>query len=125
MRTLESVYWYGAKLLRDNQASFTIDQNDPYELESPPSRPDAIEAVLDYMQRNSIETLTGETSIFIRPGYTFRICRGIVTNFHQPASTLILLVAAFIGNDWRAVYDEALKNDYRFLSYGDSSLLIP
>ena len=77
------------------------------------------------MRGNGLETITGETSIFIKPGYTFRICKGLITNFHQPASTLMLLVAAFTGKDWRTIYGEALKNDYRFLSYGDSSLLIP
>ena len=125
MRTLESLYWYGAKLLQNNKAPFFITQHDPYTTNTPPNRDDALKAVLDRMKADGLQSLTGETSIFIRPGYTFRICQGLITNFHQPASTLILLVAAFIGDDWRKVYDEALKNDYRFLSYGDSSLLIP
>jgi S-adenosylmethionine:tRNA ribosyltransferase-isomerase len=77
------------------------------------------------MEENDTDTIIGETSIFIKPGYQFKICQGLITNFHQPASTLMLLVAAFSGNDWRKIYDEALKNDYRFLSYGDSSLLLP
>ena len=71
------------------------------------------------------ENLVGETSIYIMPGYRSRLCTGLITNFHQPGSTLILLVAAFIGHDWQKVYQEALNNDYRFLSYGDSSLLLP
>jgi S-adenosylmethionine:tRNA ribosyltransferase-isomerase len=125
MRTLESVYWYGAKLLRDDQAEFTITQHDPYELDPAPALTDALGAILKRMDLTGTDHLTGETSIFIRPGYTFRACKGLITNFHQPASTLILLVAAFIGNDWKNVYEEALKNDYRFLSYGDSSLLLP
>jgi S-adenosylmethionine:tRNA ribosyltransferase-isomerase len=69
--------------------------------------------------------LIGHSSIYIYPGYDFKICEGIITNFHQPGSTLILLIAAFIGADWKKVYQEALQNNYRFLSYGDSSLLIP
>jgi S-adenosylmethionine:tRNA ribosyltransferase-isomerase len=81
--------------------------------------------VQQHLTRTNTEELIGETSIFIRPGYHFRVCRGLITNFHQPASTLILLVAAFIGEDWKRVYHEALEKDYRFLSYGDSSLLIP
>ena len=84
-----------------------------------------IEKVLNKMDSDQKETLVGETSIYIMPGYRFRICTGLITNFHQPGSTLILLVAAFIGTDWKKVYQEVLNNDYRFLSYGDSSLLLP
>jgi len=82
-------------------------------------------AIKKHIEITHQDFIRGETSIFIKPGYRFRICKGLITNFHQPASTLILLVAAFIGNDWQKVYNEALQNDYRFLSYGDSSLLIP
>jgi S-adenosylmethionine:tRNA ribosyltransferase-isomerase len=77
------------------------------------------------MTRKNIHTLIGNTAIYIMPGYTFRICQGLITNFHQPGSTLMLLVAAFIGDHWKTVYEAALKNEYRFLSYGDSSLLLP
>jgi S-adenosylmethionine:tRNA ribosyltransferase-isomerase len=77
------------------------------------------------MEETRQETLTGDTSIFIKPGYQFRVCHGLITNFHQPASTLILLIASFIGKDWKQLYDNALKNGYRFLSFGDSSLLLP
>jgi S-adenosylmethionine:tRNA ribosyltransferase-isomerase len=125
MRTLESIYWFGVKLLQDKNAAFVIDQNDPYRQAGNASPAEAIAAVKKYMDDRGLETVAGQTSIFIKPGYRFRICKGLVTNFHQPASTLILLVASFIGNDWKRVYDEALKNDYRFLSFGDSSLLIP
>jgi len=124
MRTLESLYWFGAKLLEDPNSEFRICQRDAYTLPQP-SPEEAIKAVAEYMSRNQLDTLVGETSIFIRPGYTFKVCNALVTNFHQPASTLILLVAAFVGEDWKKIYDEALKNDYRFLSYGDSSLLMP
>ncbi|MBA4055128.1 MAG: S-adenosylmethionine tRNA ribosyltransferase [Marivirga sp.] len=126
MRTLESLYWYGTKLLKDPEAAFTISQNDPYVVTGTlPPREEALHAVLDLMDKKRNDIITGETSIYILPGYTFRVCQGLITNFHQPGSTLILLVAAFIGNDWKKVYDNALMNQYRFLSYGDSSLLLP
>ena len=124
MRTLESVYWYGAKLLSDPESEFIISQQDAYTLR-PTARNEAIQAVLRVMDKHQADHLTGETSIYIKPGYSFQICQGLITNFHQPGSTLLLLVAAFVGNDWRKIYEEALQNDYRFLSYGDSSLLLP
>lgn len=125
MRTLESLYWFGAKLLLNPDSEFKISQYDAYTLPHQPLREEAITAVAEYMDRNQMENLIGETSIFIKPGYSFKICKALITNFHQPASTLILLVAAFVGEDWRKVYDEALRGGYRFLSYGDSSLLMP
>ncbi|HEX8039708.1 MAG TPA: S-adenosylmethionine:tRNA ribosyltransferase-isomerase [Chryseosolibacter sp.] len=124
MRTLESLYWFGSKLLQDPQSEFNISQTDADTLPQPP--PDeALAAVADYLERSRLQDLVGETSIFIRPGYKFKVCKALITNFHQPASTLIMLVAAFVGEDWRKIYEEALKKNYRFLSYGDSSLLIP
>lgn len=125
MRTLESLYWFGARLTHDPDDEFRITQEDPYTFSNPPAPSTALKAVAHYMDTRSIDHLIGETSIYIRPGYSFKICNALITNFHQPASTLILLVAAFVGDDWRKIYDEALRNDYRFLSYGDSSLLIP
>ena len=125
LRTLESIYWYGVKLIRDPSAEFDLDQQYAYTQQDPPKAADALEAVRYHMQTYDIETITGETSIYIVPGYRFRLCHGLITNFHQPSSTLILLVAAFIGDDWKRVYEEALAHDYRFLSYGDSSLLLP
>lgn len=125
MRTLESLYWFGVKLLEDPGCKFTITQQDPYLKRKLPSREEALITILAYMEDRNVSTVTGRTSIFIYPGYEFKICNGLITNFHLPASTLILLVAAFIGNDWQKIYDEALHNNYRFLSYGDSSLLIP
>jgi S-adenosylmethionine:tRNA ribosyltransferase-isomerase len=125
MRTLESVYWFGVKLIADENAPFVIEQDFPYESKNSVTKKESIEKVLGFMQRHNLETLTGETSIFIKPGYQFRVCKALITNFHQPASTLILLVASFVGPDWKKIYEAALKNDYRFLSYGDSSLLIP
>lgn len=125
MRTLESLYWFGAKLLQDPHQEFRIHQQDAYAFENPPRTDDALKAVLAHMEQTQTDTLVGETSIFIRPGYSFKVCKALITNFHQPASTLILLVAAFVGHDWKKIYEEALRNEYRFLSYGDSSLLMP
>jgi S-adenosylmethionine:tRNA ribosyltransferase-isomerase len=125
MRTLESLYWYGVNLLKNKDAVFSITQHEPYENDSNATRAEVLGALLSYMDEAGIDSLTGETSIFIMPEYRFRMCDGLITNFHQPGSTLILLVAAFVGDDWKKIYDEALKNDYRFLSYGDSSLLLP
>ncbi len=126
MRTLESLYWFGVKLLNDPHAQFSITQNDPYQHTQPlPDKGTALRAVKNFLDQHSIDSITGATSIYIYPGYTFRICKGLITNFHLPGSTLMLLVAAFVGDDWRRIYDEALNNQYRFLSYGDSSLLLP
>lgn len=126
MRTLESLYWFGVKLLQNPQATFRITQTDPYTHTRPlPTAHQALQAVAQHMDNNNTDLITGETSIYILPGYSFRICQGLITNFHQPASTLILLVAALIGPTWKQVYTEALQKNYRFLSYGDSSLLLP
>ncbi|MBX2963610.1 MAG: S-adenosylmethionine:tRNA ribosyltransferase-isomerase [Cyclobacteriaceae bacterium] len=126
MRTLESVYWFGVKLLTNENADFVIDQHFAYQAHhNLPDKKEALLAVKHYMMRNNLDTLVGHTSIYILPGYTFRICQGLITNFHLPGSTLMLLVAAFVGDRWKDIYREALSNHYRFLSYGDSSLLIP
>ena len=122
MRTMESVYWYGVKLL-NYQSDFFIDKRDSYTFKSV-DRITALEAVLNHMEKTGVSQMGGQTKIFIYPGYQFQICDGLVTNYHLPRSTLILLVASFIGEDWKKVYQSALENDYRFLSYGDSSLLL-
>ena len=124
LRTLESLYWYGVKLIKNRGNDFDIKQQEPDLHEDFPTATEAVTAVGSYMDAQNKSSITGHTSIYIVPGYTFRICRGLITNFHQPGSTLILLVAAFAGPDWRKIYNEALDNGYRFLSYGDSSLLI-
>ncbi len=124
MRSLESLYWFGVKLLQGKE-TFFIEKLFPYNQAETISEEASIQAILDYMEARNIEQLIGETEIFIFPGYQFRICKGIITNFHQPDSTLILLVAALVGEDWKRIYDFALENNFRFLSYGDSSLLIP
>lgn len=125
MRTLESLYWYGVKLMLTPDAAFTITQHDPSRLSGSISRADSMQAILNYMDARQLDTISGTTSIFIYPGYQFRMCGGLITNFHQPGSTLMLLVAAFVGKNWTEIYRQALENQYRFLSYGDSSLLLP
>jgi S-adenosylmethionine:tRNA ribosyltransferase-isomerase len=123
LRVLESIYWFGCKLERDKNAEFNVTQTDAY------GKVEAIETrkslgnVIERLSNKA--SIGGRTSIYIYPGYNFHLCDALITNFHQPGSTLMLLVAAFIGKDWKRVYDEALSKDYRFLSYGDSSLLIP
>jgi S-adenosylmethionine:tRNA ribosyltransferase-isomerase len=123
-RTIESLFWYGVKLLQHPEAKFKITQWEPYEVsaEKRPSVRTALQAVLDYMKRNKLEVLQGETQIIIAPPYQFKLVDVLITNFHQPKSTLLLLVAAFYGDKWRAAYDFALEKDFRFLSYGDSCL---
>ena len=125
MRTLESLYWYGVKLLQDPTSLFHIEKLYPYQSKSMVSLKESMQAVLDYMENHNLSVLSGDTEIFIFPGYKFMVCDALITNFHQPGSTLILLVAALIGDDWQNVYDHALQNHYRFLSYGDSSILFP
>ncbi len=126
MRSLESLYWYGVKLLSGTDTDFHVTKLFAYENEAKNiSVTEALQAVLQYMNYKQLAQIHGNTEILIMPGYKFKMCKGLITNFHQPDSTLILLVAAFIGDNWRKVYDYALKNNFRFLSYGDSSLLLP
>lgn len=124
LRTLESLYWYGVMLQANSDAEFIINQDRPYlkdQIEMEFSQ--AIEKVYAKMERDQVNELIGETSIYIIPGYTFKSCEALITNFHQPGSTLMLLVAAFVGTDWKEIYELALQENYRFLSFGDSSLL--
>ncbi len=124
VRTLESLYWYGVKLLEGKGEDLKIEKLIPYEnRRSLPAAKESYAAILTYMNEKSLETIMGTTEIFIFPGYEFKIVKGLITNFHQPGSTLILLIATILGEDWKRVYSEALTNEYRFLSYGDSSLL--
>jgi S-adenosylmethionine:tRNA ribosyltransferase-isomerase len=125
MRTLESLYWFGVALLRNPDAAFVIEQSTAFEAPTQlPSKQEALQAVMDCLERRQWTELFGSTQIYITPGYTFRICEGLITNFHQPGSTLMLLVAAFTGGQaWRDIYSTAMAEGYRFLSYGDSSLL--
>jgi len=123
MRTIESLYWYGVKL-HGNECGFMISKDDPYRYEAIPKEM-ALRKVLDEMKKKGLDKIGGETEIFIYPGYKFQICDGLITNYHMPGSTLILLVAAFVGDKWKSIYESALNFNYRFLSYGDSSFLFP
>jgi len=123
MRTLESLYWFGVRLHHEKD-DFYIRKDDPYKMDAI-DKHTALQKVLHYMDEQKLNQLGGQTEIFLYPGYAFKMCNGLITNYHMPNSTLILLVAAFVGDDWRKIYQEALDKDYRFLSYGDSSLLIP
>lgn len=128
MRSLESLYWLGVKLLQQPEATLQnlhIDQWFAYDAVDTPEASAALQALLAFMDKHHTNHLHASTQIIIAPGYNFRICNGLVTNFHQPESTLLLLVSALIGENWRKVYQHAIENGYRFLSYGDSSLLLP
>ena len=125
MRTLESIYWFGVKFLKGDKNPLLIEKLYPYQHENLPSTEESLQAILKEMEKKNVQEITAETEIFIFPSYQFKLCKGIITNYHQPESTLILLIAALIGEDWRKVYNEAMTKDYRFLSYGDSSLLLP
>lgn len=124
MRTLESLYWWGCKLIEDPNAAFFIGKLEVYSLHPYP-KTEALQAILLYMDEKGLQEIHGQTEILIYPGYTFAFSQGLITNFHLPETTLIMLVAAFVGEDWRKIYNEALNRDYRFLSFGDSSLLLP
>ena len=136
MRTLESLYFIGCQLRNAeisryrNIDSIHVDQFEPYEndsqhsaLSSRLSTAEALQSILDYLDATHQTTLHAETQIMIKPGYTFHVVDQLITNFHQPQSTLLLLVSAFVGGDWHTIYDYALSHDFRFLSYGDSSIL--
>ena len=124
LRTIESLYWFGADIVNgaDPQA-LDVRQWQPYADASSVEPAAAMEAVLNWLDRHGLDAVTGSTTLLIAPGYHFRLTDALVTNFHQPRSTLLLLVAALIGPEWREVYAHAMKNGYRFLSYGDGSLL--
>ena len=122
MRTLESLYFLGCMLLHGDR-SLHVPQFMPYEQEWTLSTEEALQALLAYLDETHQDTLHAETQIMIKPGYRFRVVEQLITNFHQPKSTLLLLVSAFVGEDWKKIYDYALAHDFRFLSYGDSSIL--
>lgn len=117
MRTLESLYFMGCN------KTASVSQFEPYEQEYTMSAHDALQSLLDWMDTTGQSVLHAETQIMIKPGYQFHIVDQLITNFHQPQSTLLLLVSAFVGGDWHTIYDYALSHDFRFLSYGDSSIL--
>ena len=128
VRTLESLYYIGIKIHQNpeaNQEELHIKQWMPYEPHPALTPVESLQEILDYLNRHGMEALHTSTQIIIAPGYEYKIVKKIVTNFHQPQSTLLLLVSAFVKGDWKKIYDYALSHDFRFLSYGDSSLLIP
>ncbi|MEI8085268.1 MAG: S-adenosylmethionine:tRNA ribosyltransferase-isomerase [Paludibacter sp.] len=125
VRTLESLYYIGLQLQQKATIiNFKVTQWMPYENSTEISTENALQNILDYLEKNSLTTLHASTQIMIKPGYKFHLVNGIITNFHQPKSTLLLLVSAFVDSNWMEIYDYALANDFRFLSYGDSSLLL-
>ena len=131
MRTLESLYFLGSQLHsalsslegRSGGSTLSVAQFEPYEQEHTLSTAEALQAIVDYLSLTGQDALHAETQIMIKPGYTFHVVDQLITNFHQPKSTLLLLVSAFVGGDWHTIYDYALSHDFRFLSYGDSSIL--
>ena len=137
MRTLESLYWLALEVHRNNEivknqillGKFFIQKLQPYQnnnvelLRELPNKQTVMQSLLAFLQENNLENISGETQIMIIPSYKFRCCDALITNFHQPETTLMLLVAAFVGEDWRKIYETALEKNYRFLSYGDASLL--
>ena len=137
MRTLESLYFLGAQLYtlhhthpstsslegRSGVSTLSVTQFEPYEKEHTIYTRDALQAIIDHLEQTHQDILHAETQIMIKPGYAFRIVDQLITNFHQPKSTLLLLVSAFVGGDWHTIYDYALAHNFRFLSYGDSSIL--
>lgn len=126
LRTIESLYWIGIKILQNpgNLSNFELGQWEPYNMISDIAENEAFKAILDYMHANNLVYLYASTGIMIVPGYKFRMTEGIITNFHQPRSTLLLLISAWTGEKWKEIYNYALENKFRFLSYGDSSLLL-
>ena len=129
MRTLESLYFIGTQLYTLHSTPYaqdhilTVAQFEPYEKKYTLSTKEALQAIVDYLNNTGQDMLHAETQIMIKPGYVFRVVNQLITNFHQPKSTLLLLVSAFVGGDWHTIYDYALAHDFRFLSYGDSSIL--
>jgi len=128
VRTLESLYFIGCKVIENPETDLShlvVNQWDPYNRpKTNDSRKSAFEALSAWMQKNHLTELCSSTQIIILPGYTFRVISGMVTNFHQPQSTLLLLIAAFLGDEWKRIYSHALHENYRFLSYGDSNLYL-
>ena len=127
VRTIESVYWFGVKLSRNAKLdAMHVMQWDPYELESlSVSTEHAYQNVLQWMDEQGIDQLEGDTQLMIAPGYRYHVISGLITNFHQPKSTLLLLVSALVGDAWKECYRYALDHEFRFLSYGDSCLFLP
>ena len=122
VRTLESLYYVGVSCIEKGKPE-EVGQWAPYEREYSYSLNDALDAIIEYLEKNKMKELKVGTKIIIVPGFKFRLVDILITNFHQPESTLILLISAFVDGDWKTIYDYALGHDFRFLSYGDSSIL--
>ena len=127
IRTLESLYWLGVKFHKNPNLSpdnSTVEQWCPYQKRTTITRKESMQSILDVMKKHNLPFISASTKIIIIPGYKFRIVEGMITNFHQPQSTLLLLIAAYLGDHWKEIYHHALDNEYRFLSYGDSNLYL-
>src|SRR5699024_4706538 len=125
-RTIESSYWIVFQILKNqwkNEQPIAVSQWYPYETKSDFSNLEALKALIEFLEKNKQAQLITRTQIIIAPGYDFKILDGLITNFHQPASTLLLMISALVGEDWKKIYQYALENNFRFLSYGDGSLL--
>lgn len=127
LRTLESLYWYGVRIIKNKTPDFEkpIQQWEPYSNQEDFSAEEALNALISYLEKNEMSELHASTQIIIVGEYNIKMIKGLITNFHQPQSTLLLLVSALVGDEWKNIYKHALENQYRFLSYGDSSLLLP
>ncbi len=130
IRTLESLYWLGVKIIKSKASkdSYQLSQWEAYELDEQiknlPTAKQALQAISDYLSKRNLKELRSETQILIGPGYEYKIIDGMITNFHQPQSTLLLLISAYLGNTWKEIYNYALNHNFRFLSYGDSCLFL-
>jgi S-adenosylmethionine:tRNA ribosyltransferase-isomerase len=126
VRTLESLYYLGCRIARNPEnPDLMVEQWEPYENDYTLTTREALQTIVNYLNRNHLAAINAATRIMIVPSFQFRVVNKIITNFHQPKSTLLLLISAFVGIDrWRAIYEFAMANDFRFLSYGDSSLLV-
>lgn len=128
IRTLESIFWLGQQLVNDREnfgkSALKVSQWEPYQAKTRISLHESLHALLRWMESKHLDHVAVSTQIIIMPGYEFAVIDGMLTNFHQPQSTLLLLIAAFLGNEWEKIYRHALNNDYRFLSYGDSNLYL-
>ncbi len=126
LRSIESLYWMGLKIANNKAISLEeleVKQWQPYETAEQMNTVDVLAALIDWMQKNNHQRLLTKTQIMIAPGYKLKVAKGLITNFHQPQSTLLLLIAAIVGNEWKRIYQHAMQNDFRFLSYGDGCLL--
>jgi S-adenosylmethionine:tRNA ribosyltransferase-isomerase len=127
VRTLESLYWLGVKIIQnptEYRSELSLGQWESYDMETNVSAEESLKALLNLLKELNLSHIHASTSIMIIPGYDYRMINGMITNFHQPRSTLLLLISAWTGNNWKKIYTFALENDFRFLSYGDCSLLL-